>query len=83
LLGLSRPRPNQRWINGAPWQPNWSPFDLLLLDGAKSVYTEVLRLVESRLRPGAFIDGDNVDSRPEYVAHVRSLENGYLSMRIG
>jgi predicted O-methyltransferase YrrM len=67
--------------------------DLLLLDGAKSIYTEVLRLVESRLRPGAFIVADNIDSSPEYVAHVRSPENGYmplpfrqdveLSMRIG
>ena len=54
--------------------------DLLLLDGAKSIYTEVLRLVESRLRPGAFIVADNIDNSPEYVAHVRSPENGYLSL---
>jgi predicted O-methyltransferase YrrM len=53
--------------------------DLLLLDGAKSIYTEVLRLVESRLRPGAFIVADNIDNSPEYVARVRSPENGYLS----
>jgi predicted O-methyltransferase YrrM len=54
--------------------------DLLLLDGAKSIYTEVLRLVESRLRPGAFIIADNIDNSPEYVTHVRSPENGYLSL---
>jgi len=54
--------------------------DLLLLDGAKSLYTEILSLVESRLRPGAFIVADNTDNSPEYVAHVRSPENGYLSM---
>jgi predicted O-methyltransferase YrrM len=54
--------------------------DLLLLDGAKSIYTEVLRLVESRLRPGAFIVADNIDNSPEYLAHVRSPENGCLSM---
>jgi hypothetical protein len=51
-----------------------------LLDGAKSLYTEILSLVEGRLRPGAFIVADNTDSSPEYVAHVRSPENGYLSM---
>ena len=54
--------------------------DLLLLDGAKSLYTEILGLVESRLRPGASIVADNTDNSPEYVAHVRSPENGYLSM---
>ena len=51
--------------------------DLLLLDGAKSLYTEILSLVESSLRPGAFIVADN---SPEYVAYVRSPENGYLSL---
>jgi predicted O-methyltransferase YrrM len=54
--------------------------DLLLLDGAKSLYTEILSLVESSLRPGAIIVADNADNCPEYVAHVRSLENGYLSL---
>jgi predicted O-methyltransferase YrrM len=52
----------------------------LLLDGAKSIYTEVLRLVESRLRPGAFIVADNIDNSPEYVADIRSPENDYLSL---
>ena len=54
--------------------------DLLLLDGAKSIYTEILRLVESRLRPGAFIVADNIDNSPEYAARVRSTENGYVSL---
>jgi predicted O-methyltransferase YrrM len=53
--------------------------DLLLLDGAKALYPEILGLVESRLRPGAFIVADNVDYSPEYVARVRSPENGYIS----
>ena len=52
----------------------------LLLDGAKSIYTEVLRLLESRLRPGAFIVAVNIDNSPEYVAHARSPDNGYLSL---
>jgi predicted O-methyltransferase YrrM len=54
--------------------------DLLLLDGAKSLYAEVLALVESRLRPGALIVADNADYSPEYLAHVRSQTSGYLSI---
>jgi predicted O-methyltransferase YrrM len=53
--------------------------DLLLLDGAKALYPEILGLVESRLRPGAFIVADNADYSPDYLAHVRSPANGYLS----
>lgn len=54
--------------------------DLLLLDGAKSLYPEVLALVESRLRPGALIVADNADYSPEYLAQVRSPGSGYLSV---
>jgi predicted O-methyltransferase YrrM len=53
--------------------------DLLLLDGAKALYPEILNLVESRLRPGAFIVADNADHSPAYLAHVRSPAKGYLS----
>lgn len=52
--------------------------DLLLLDGAKSLYPEILGLMEERLRPGAFIVADNADHSPEYLARVRA--NGYLSV---
>jgi predicted O-methyltransferase YrrM len=67
--------------------------DLLLLDGAKALYIEVLSLVERRLRPGALIVADNADFCPEYLERVRSTAAGYmstpfaedveLSMRIG
>jgi len=53
--------------------------DLLLLDGAKSLYPEILNLVESRLRPGAIIVADNADHSPDYLAHVRSPAKGYMS----
>jgi predicted O-methyltransferase YrrM len=53
--------------------------DLLLLDGAKSLYPEILSLVESRLRPGALIVADNADYSPEYLAHVRAPAKGYMS----
>lgn len=57
--------------------------DLLLLDGAKALYPEVLALVEPRLRTGAFVVADNADFSPDYLACVRSPENGYLSVPFG
>lgn len=54
--------------------------DLLLLDGAKGLYPEILQLVESRLRPGALIVADNADYSPEYMELVRAPERGYLSI---
>jgi predicted O-methyltransferase YrrM len=54
--------------------------DLLLLDGAKALYLEILRLVESHLRPGAFIVADNTDYTPDYLTRVRSPANGYVSV---
>lgn len=53
--------------------------DLLLLDGAKALYPEILSLVEGRLRPGAFVIADNADYSPDYLALVRSPAKGYLS----
>jgi predicted O-methyltransferase YrrM len=53
--------------------------DLLLLDGAKALYPDILSLVESRLRPGALIVADNADYSPDYLARVRSPEGGYMS----
>ena len=57
--------------------------DLVLLDGAKSLYPEILDRVESRLRPGAFIVADNADYSPDYLARVRSPTGGYLSTSFG
>lgn len=54
--------------------------DLVLLDGAKNLYPSVLSLLEGRLRLGALIIADNADASPEYVARVRSVEHGYLSV---
>jgi len=54
--------------------------DLVLLDGAKNLYPEVLALLEDRLRIGALIVADNADASPDYVARVRSVELGYLSI---
>lgn len=54
--------------------------DLLLLDGAKSLYPEILSLMENRLRHGALIVADNADYCPEYLERVRSPEGGYMSV---
>ncbi|WP_242168060.1 MULTISPECIES: class I SAM-dependent methyltransferase [unclassified Pseudomonas] len=54
--------------------------DLLLLDGAKALYGDVLNLVEKYLRPGAWVVADNTNYCPEYLAHVREPANGYLSV---
>ncbi|GLS17275.1 hypothetical protein GCM10007874_02900 [Labrys miyagiensis] len=53
--------------------------DLVLLDGAKALYAEILSLLECRLRPGALIVADNADYSPDYLAQVRSPGQGYLS----
>jgi len=53
--------------------------DLLLLDGAKALYSDILDRVESRLRPGALIVADNADYCPEYLERVRAPDGGYLS----
>jgi predicted O-methyltransferase YrrM len=57
--------------------------DLLLLDGAKAIYPEVLSLVESRLRTGALIVADNAGDSPEYLERVRSSGSGYMSTPVG
>src|SRR3954468_231887 len=57
--------------------------DLLLLDGAKGLYPEILGLVESRLKQGAFIVADNADYSPDYLAYVRAPSKGYLSTPFG
>lgn len=57
--------------------------DLLLLDGAKALYPEILGLVESRLRAGALIVADNADYSPDYLALVRSPASGYMSIPFG
>lgn len=57
--------------------------DLLLLDGAKSLYPDILSLVESRLAPGALIVADNADFSPEYLALVRQPAGPYLSTPFG
>jgi predicted O-methyltransferase YrrM len=57
--------------------------DLVLLDGAKALYPDVLALVEPRLRAGSVVVADNADHSPDYLARVRSPASGYLSLPFG
>lgn len=54
--------------------------DLVLLDGAKALYADILDLLEPRLRPGAILIADNVDHCPDYLERVSKVANGYMSM---
>src|SRR3569833_3604322 len=52
--------------------------DVLLIDGAWSLYLPVLKLIEPRLTPGAVILGENAFAS-DYLDYVRDPANGYFS----
>jgi predicted O-methyltransferase YrrM len=54
--------------------------DFVLLDGAKSLYSPILSLLEGRLRAGALVVADNANDSPEYLARVRSMVGDYISV---
>jgi predicted O-methyltransferase YrrM len=57
--------------------------DLVLLDGAFSLYLPVLKLVEPHLKDGAFVISDNaMEQTPGYLDYVRNPRNGYLSLAL-
>jgi len=57
------------------------PVDLVLLDGAFSLYLPVLELVESQLAPGALVIAENaIDDDGDYLTYVRNPDNGYRSL---
>lgn len=55
--------------------------DLLLVDGAFSLYLRVLKLVEPRLKPGAVVLGENAFD-PDYQSYIRDPANGYISLAL-
>ncbi|MCV7421717.1 class I SAM-dependent methyltransferase [Mycobacterium yunnanensis] len=54
--------------------------DLVLLDGAFSLYLPVLHGLEHRLRPGALVVGENASG--DYLRYVRDPRNGYRSVAL-
>ncbi len=57
--------------------------DLLLLDGAFTLYLPVLKLLEPHLKAGALVIAENAfEQAGGYLAYVRDPANGYLSMSL-
>jgi predicted O-methyltransferase YrrM len=54
--------------------------DLVLLDGAKSLYSRILALIEPRLSPGAWVIADNADWNPQYLTRMRAATGPYVSV---
>ena len=54
--------------------------DLLLLDGAKGLYADILKRVESRLHPASLVFADDAHHCPDYITHMRSNTQQYLSI---
>lgn len=55
--------------------------DVLLIDGAFSLYLPVLKLIEPRLASGATILGENAFAQ-DYLDYVRNSANGYMSQSL-
>jgi predicted O-methyltransferase YrrM len=63
-----------------------SPIDMVLLDGAKQLYLEMLRILTPHLRTGSVVLADNIlifrkALRP-YVEHVQDPRNGFRSVTL-
>lgn len=55
--------------------------DMVMLDGAFTLYLPVLELLEPHLRPGAIIIGENAfEEAAGYIEYVRNPRNGYISL---
>ena len=55
--------------------------DMVMLDGAFTLYLPILKLLESHLKPGAMIMGENAfEEASGYIDYVRNPQNGYLSL---
>ncbi len=60
-----------------------APVDFLLLDGAKPLYLQILKLLEPRLQSGALIAADNINTRHQvnaFTDYIRTPGNGYVSV---
>lgn len=58
-----------------------SNIDMVMLDGAFTLYLPVLKVLEPHLEPGALIVGENAfEEAPGYIDYVRDPRNGYLSL---
>ncbi|WP_441235234.1 O-methyltransferase [Bradyrhizobium sp. 930_D9_N1_4] len=57
--------------------------DMVMLDGAFTLYLPILKLLEPHLKPGALIVGENAfEEASGYIDYVRDPGNGYLSLSL-
>jgi len=57
--------------------------DMVMLDGAFTLYLPILELLEPQLKPGALIVGENAfEEASGYIDYVRDPQNGYLSLSL-
>lgn len=57
--------------------------DMVMLDGAFTLYLPILKLVEPHLKPGAIIVGENAfEEASGYIDYIRDPQNGYLSLSL-
>jgi predicted O-methyltransferase YrrM len=57
--------------------------DMVMLDGAFTLYLPVLKMLEPHLRPGAMIIGENAFAEAGgYLDYVRDPRNGYLLLAL-
>jgi predicted O-methyltransferase YrrM len=54
--------------------------DVVLLDGAKALYANVLALAEPRLRPGSLVLADDARYCAEFVNRMRGAADSYVSV---
>lgn len=61
-----------------------SNIDMLFLDGPKGMYMDVLKLMESKVRPGGIVASDNTnhDGLENFLTYLRTASNGYISAPI-
>lgn len=58
-----------------------SDIDMVMLDGAFTLYLPILKLLEPYLKQGAIIIGENAFAEAGgYIEYVRDHQNGYLSL---
>lgn len=56
--------------------------DMVLLDGAKGLYLDILSRVEACLHPGSLVLADDAHHCPDYVGHIGSNPQRYLSIAL-
>jgi predicted O-methyltransferase YrrM len=54
--------------------------DVVLLDGAKALYADVLALVEPRLHPGSLVLADDARHCADFVNRMREAVDSYVSV---